>query len=64
MRPYRWPIWLADGGMRREEEKWYPDVYICWWVLNATLLMADLAGRWEKNEKGRGDGRAAPGLTS
>ena len=52
------------GGMRREEEKWYPDVYICWWVLNATLLMADLAGRWEKNEKGGGDGRAAPGLTS
>ena len=48
MRPYRWPIWLADGEMRREEEKWYPDVYICWWVLNATLLMADLAGRWEK----------------
>ena len=34
-------------------------------VLDLTPLMADLAGRWGGgDEKGREDGRAAPGLTS
>ena len=64
MRPYRWPIWLADG----ENEKGRGEmVSRCLYLLVGVKCdPTDGRSGWQmgENEKGRGDGRAAPGLLS